>query len=181
MTDTVKLEVHRSGRRFTAEAVLDLEADAKTVWRTITDYEGLPGFMPGIRECRVLEREASPGGVERLVVEQRGEFRFMLFAQSMTVLLHIHHERPRVAHARAVKLDVGAFGERAVEQFEGRYTVEPAAAERGAPRTRLRYEASIALFLPPPPPIGSIAVRGNLATQLEAVAAEVARRAAPTR
>jgi hypothetical protein len=54
--DEVKVEVRRSGRRFEAEAVLDLAADPQTVWDTITDYDGLPSFMPGIRACRVIEQ-----------------------------------------------------------------------------------------------------------------------------
>ena len=57
MTDDVKVDVRRSGRRFDAEAVLDLAADAQTVWDTITDYGALPSFMPGIRACRVIERQ----------------------------------------------------------------------------------------------------------------------------
>ena len=58
MTDVVKVDVRRIGRRFEAEAVLDLAADAQTVWDTITDYGALPQFMPGIRACRVVERQA---------------------------------------------------------------------------------------------------------------------------
>jgi len=41
---------------------------------------------------------------------------------------------------------------------------------------QLRYTAQIGLRLPPPPAIGSVALRQNLAVQLEAVAAEVGRR-----
>ena len=70
MTDVVKVDVRRSGRRFEAEAVLDLAADAQTVWETITDYAALARFMPGIRACRVIEREALADGAEQLVVEQ---------------------------------------------------------------------------------------------------------------
>jgi hypothetical protein len=47
------------------------------------------------------------------------------------------------------------------------------------PRTQVRYTSQIGLWLPPPPAIGSVAVRQNLAAQLEAVAKEVARRSNP--
>ncbi len=77
MAERVKVDVRRSGRRFDADAVLDLAADAATVWSTITDYDALPSFMPGIRACRVVERRTLPGRREELVVEQRGEFRFL--------------------------------------------------------------------------------------------------------
>jgi hypothetical protein len=176
MTDDVRVEVHRSGRRFEAAAVLDLAADEQTVWGTITDYGALPQFMPGIRDCRVLERRAPVRGTEHLVVEQQGEFRFLMFAQTMKVLLNIEHREFRVAEAKAVDFDLGIFKRRAIDVFEGRYELQPQSSRRGAPRTQLRYSALIGLRLPPPPAVGSVAVRQNLAAQLEALAREVARR-----
>lgn len=176
MADEVVVDVARTGRRFEATAVLDLAADAQTVWDTITDYGALPRFMPGIRACRVREREALPEGDERLVVEQEGEFRFVLFAQSMTVVLAIEHRGLRVAEAKATAFDLGVFGARAIDVFEGRYELAPQAARGNAPRTRLHYRARIGLRLPPPPAVGSVAVRQNLAAQLQAVAGEIARR-----
>jgi hypothetical protein len=180
MSDVVEVDVRRSGRQFEAEAVLDLAADAQTVWDTITDYAALPRFMPGIRACRVIERQPLADATERLVVEQQGEFRFLLFAQAMTVLLNVEHQPLRVAEAKAVHFDLGIFKRRAIDVFEGRYELALPKAPRGAPRVQLRYTALIGLRLPPPPAIGSLAVRQNLAAQLEAVAAEVARRSAQT-
>lgn len=176
MTDEVKVEVRRSGRRFEAEAVLDLAADAQTVWDTITDYGALSQFMPGIRACRVIGRQPSVNGTEHLVVEQQGEFRFLMFAQTMKVLLNIEHRLLAVAHAKAVDFDLGIFKRRAIDIFEGRYELKPLPGRRSAPRTQLRYAALIGVRLPPPPAVGSVAVRQNLAAQLEAVAQEVARR-----
>jgi hypothetical protein len=179
MTDEVTVEVRRSGRRFESEAMLDLAADARTVWDTITDYAALSGFMPGIHACRVIEHHLLPEDAERLVVEQRGEFRFLLFAQSMKVMLNIDHQPLRVADAKAVSFDLGLFKRRAIDVFEGRYELTPLKARRGVPRTQLRYTSLIGLHLPPPPGIGSVAIRQNLAVQLEAVAREVARRCQP--
>ena len=173
MTDPVDVDVRRTGRRFDAEAVLDLPASARTVWDTITDYPALPGFMPGIRACEVLERSAASRDVERLVVQQAGEFRFLLFAQQMTVLLHITQQKMRIAEAKAVSFELGLLKRRAIDVFEGRYELLPASASRTSPRVRLRYTAVIGLRLPPPPGIGAMAVRQNLAAQLEAVANEV--------
>jgi hypothetical protein len=181
MTDEVKVDVRRTGRRFDAEAVLVLAADEKTVWETITDYGGLPRFMPGIRTCQVIERNALANQTERLVVEQQGEFRFLLFAQSMTVLLNIEHQQQRIAEAKAVRFDLGLFKRRAIEVFEGRYELMPLAARRGSPRVQLRYTAVIELRMAPPPAIGNVAVRQNLTAQLEAVAGEIARRSVPAR
>lgn len=174
--NALKLDVRRSGRRFEAEALLELEADVGTVWDTVTDYDALPAFMPGIRACLVLERRALTPARERLRVEQHGEFRVLRFAQAMTVMLDIEHQRLRIASAKALSVELGVFGRRAIEQFEGRYELAALAAQRRLARTRLRYTAVIGLRLPPPPAVGSLAVRQNLGAQLEAIAREVARR-----
>jgi hypothetical protein len=178
MSDRVTVDVRRSGKRFEAEAVLDLAADELTVWQTITDYPALPRFMPGIRACRVIERRALADGEEQLVVEQKGEFRMLLFAQSMEVLLDIEHRPLRMAEAKARRFVLGPLKTRALDAFEGRYDLAPKASRGKPPRVELRYTALIALRLPPPPAVGSVAVRQNLAAQLEAIAAEVARRTA---
>jgi hypothetical protein len=178
MTDELNIDVRRTGRSFEAEAVLELAADAQTVWDTITDYDALPGFMPGIHACRVIERRPLTKAAEHLVVEQHGEFRFLLFAQAMTVRLNIEHRLLRVAEAKAVSFDLGLFKRRAIDVFEGRYELTPQIGRSSAPRTQLRYTAVIGLRLPPPPFVGSAAVRQNLSAQLEAVAREVARRSA---
>ena len=94
----------------------------------------------------------------------------------MTVLLNIEHRALRVAEAKAVQFDLGLFKRRAIEVFDGRYELEPLAARGTRPRTRLRYTSQIGLRLPPPPTIASVAMRQNLAAQLQAVAQEVARR-----
>jgi ribosome-associated toxin RatA of RatAB toxin-antitoxin module len=171
----VKVEVRRRGRRFEAEAMLELAADAQTVWDTITDYHTLASFMPGIHSCRVIERRTPTNGVEHLLVEQHGEFRFMLFTQAMTLRLNIEHRLHRVAEARAVSFDLGLFRGRAIDVFEGRYELMPHRRCGSEPQTQLRYAAVIGLRLPPPPAVGSIAVRQNLVTQLQAIAKEVAR------
>ncbi|MFO1303846.1 MAG: SRPBCC family protein [Burkholderiales bacterium] len=176
MSSPIDVDVRRSGRRFDAEAILDLPATARTVWDTITDYPALPRFMPGIRKCEVLERSAASRDVEHLVVQQTGEFRFLLFAQDMTVLLNITQQKLRVAEAKAVSFELGLLKRAAIDVFEGRYELLPAPKGRASPRVQLRYTAVIGLKLPPPPGIGAMAVRQNLTAQLEAVASEVIRR-----
>ncbi|MDP2004959.1 MAG: hypothetical protein Q8K45_04725 [Rubrivivax sp.] len=178
MTDEVKVEVRRSGRTFEAEAVLDLGADVPTIWDTITDYAGLARYMPGIHHCHVNERTPRGGGDEHLVVEQRGEFRFMMFAQTMKVLLNIENRHQKSSVAKAVRFDLGSiFTRRAIDVFEGTYVLTQLPVAGGSPRTHLVYTAIIGLRLPPPPSIGNMAIRQNLVVQLEAVAKEVAHRA----
>jgi len=172
--EPVRVEVRRRSRTFEAEAVCQVRAAATTVWETITDYPALPTFMPGIRACRVVERNLAGRDSERLLVEQEGEFRFMLFAQPLKLQLEIEHEARRVAVARALSFDLGVLKGRALERFEGRYELLPGPS-RGP--VSLRYAALIVSCLPPPPGIGTVAVRYNLEAQLRAVVDECERRA----
>jgi len=173
--EAIRVEVKRNGRTFEAESVCRVQATSATVWETITDYPNLPRFMPGIRSCRVVERSGTVGRVERLQVEQEGEFRFLLVTQSLKVKLDIEHRARRVAHARAMSFDLGVLKDRALEAFEGRYELEPVAA-RGP--VQLRYTSIMVSRYPPPPGIGTMAVRRNLEAQLRAVVGECERRAA---
>lgn len=170
---SVKVSVRRTGRRFDAEASFDTDADVGLVWTTLTDYPKLPQFMPGIRACEVVQRKRLGPGREQLLVQQHGEFRFLLFAQALTVHLEVLHERHRSALARATRFDLGVMKGRALEAFEGCYELQP--LEGGA---RVSYRAVIVSKLPPPPGIGAAAVRSNLAGQLNAIAAEIERRRA---
>ncbi len=174
----VQLAVRRKGRTFEAHATCGVEASAAVVWNTITDYAALPTFMPGIRTCRVVERADEGRDGERLLVEQQGEFRFLLFAQDLKVRLDIEHRGQRMAHARALSFDLGVLKGRALEIFEGRYELQRGSA-RG--RVNLYYSALIVARLPPPPGIGSVAIRQNLEAQLRAVVRESERRAATRR
>ena len=172
----VSVSVRRTGRRFDAAAAFDTAASVDLVWKTLTDYPRLPDFMPGIRACEIVQRKRLGPGREQLQVQQRGEFRFLLFAQTLTVHLDILHERHRSALARATRFDLGLIKDRALESFEGCYELQPVDDV-----VRVSYRAVIVSRLPPPPGIGTAAVRANLAGQLNAVAGEIERRRSPAR
>ncbi len=145
-----------------------MNASLDVAWRTLTDYEHLPQFVPGLRSVRVLRR-ARAGGIERLLVEQRGEFRWLFYTQPVAVRMDVVHHAPTSVDARGVP----APGDDAdhLEYFEGRYELEPVGA--GA---RVRYAARIVPRFALPPLIGTLAVRQTMATQFDAMMAEIDRR-----
>ncbi len=183
MTVPIDLDVKRTGKTFDAQARLDLPADDTTVWNVITAYEALPRFMPGIRSCRITTRQGTDAqGVERLALEQTGEFRLLMLSQSIRVTLAVEQKPMQWAEARAQRFEVSALGlsavrVRALDAFDGRYELKPHTV-RGKPRLQLHYTARIVLRVPPPPAVGSAAVRQNLLAQLQAIEREVARRTA---
>jgi hypothetical protein len=98
----------------------------------------------------------------------------------MTVHLDVEHQPQRLAVAKATRFDLGWLSRGAIEVFEGRYDLTPKSGKRAPARVQVRYQALIGLRLPPPPPVGSLAVRQNLAAQLNALAQEISRRSQPT-
>lgn len=153
----------------------ELAADRRTAWLTVTDYEHLPQFVPGIHGAQVLARFAG-GGSERLLVEQTGEFRFLWFVQPVRVWLDVTHEAPERVLARSV-LPSGVGAERStLRHFEGSYLL----TALDDSHTRLVYEARIepeqAI-----PLVGTLAVRHTVEAQFRAMAAEIERRAGQRR
>lgn len=168
-----EIEVRRDAGVFVVRAEVELQADRRTAWMTITDYERLPQFVPGIRSAQVLARMAD-GGRERLLVEQAGEFRYLWFAQPVQVWFDVTHEPPERVLARSV-LPAGVSAERStLRRFEGTYVL----TALDATRTRFVYRARIEPAQPVLPVLGTLAVRHTVAEQFRAMAIEIERRAA---
>lgn len=145
-----------------------MRASLDVAWRTLTEYERLPQFVPGVTSVRVLRR-TRVDGLERLLVEQHGEFRWMFYVQPVTVRMDVVQQAPTRVDARAV----AAPGDDAthLEAFEGRYEIDASGAG-----VRLRYVAHIVPRFALPPLIGTLAVRRTVRAQFEAMLAEIERR-----
>ena len=171
-----EISVRNEAGVFVVHAEVDLEADRRTAWLTVTDYEHLPQFVPGIRSVQVLARIAG-GSTERLLLEQAGEFRFLWFTQPVRVWLDVTHEAPERVLARSV-LPSGVSPERStLRQFEGSYVLSAIDTSR----TRLLYQARFEPVRWMLPVLGTVAVRQTVGEQFRAMAAEIERRAARQR
>ena len=178
----IHVEVERDGDRFRVTARADMAADARTAWDTLTDYERLPDFVPGVTRTRILAREARAGG-ERVAVEYAGTFKLLFFALPTHVWLDVQHVPftdvlARSAPAPASRRDAPAP---TLRSFDGRYTLAVVGGGgRGAPRVRFDYSAQFELAEPLPPVIGALfgtmAVRQTLREQFGAMVAEIERR-----
>ncbi len=171
-----RIEVARDGAAYVVRAAVDLTADRRTAWHTITDYEHLPQFVPGIQSAQVLARSGG-GGTERLLVEQTGEFRFFWYAQPVRVWLDVRHDAPVRVEARSV-LPSGVDRSRStVREYEGSYRLTVIDASRTRLAYEARFEPSQALL----PVLGDYVVRRTITEQFRALADEVERRAAERR
>lgn len=171
-----EIDVRRDAGAFVVRAEVELQADRRTAWLTVTDYERLPQFVPGIRSARVLARVAS-GGSERLLVEQAGEFRYFWFVQPVQVWLEVTHQPQERVLARSV-LPSGVGAERStLREFEGSYLLTAVDGSRTRFVYQARFEPAQAML----PVLGTLAVRHTVGEQFRALAAEIERRAAPGR
>lgn len=135
-----------------------LDAPLDIIWQTLTDYDHLPEFIPGMRSSRVIERRGA-----EVVVEQLGEARFMFLTHPIEVTV-VSTERP--PHALEVSLLKGNL-----KRLEGAYRIEP----QGALRILLTWTGTVeALWMPPL--IGELLMRSNIEDQFRGMVREIKRR-----
>ena len=72
------------GGAYYVAAQFHVAAPVAVVHAVLTDYEGIPRFMPGVRTSRVLERESG-----RTRVAQEAVSRYMLFSKRVFLELDI--------------------------------------------------------------------------------------------
>lgn len=175
----VQLEVSRDGERFHVTARADMNADPRTAWDTLTDYERLPEFVPGIARVSVLSRAARPAG-EQLAIEYAGTFRLLFLSIPTQVWLDVQQQPFTDIRAQLGPARSGAPAP-TLKAFDGRYTLAVIGrGERGTMRVRFQYDARFELAAPLPPVIGALfgtaAVRHVLREQFSAMVAEIERR-----
>ena len=159
----IAIEIVREGEFVSVRASAELKANARTAWEVLTDYDHLAEFIPDLRSSRVVQR--TPDGV---LVEQKGEFGFLFFKQSIEVTMAVSEEPPRRIVARAVAGNM--------KDMEGSYELQP--SEAGV---RLAYSGRFVPDFFLPPLIGMPIVRRSLERRFRAMVEEIERRDALAR
>lgn len=161
----VKVEANRKGEFIEVRAAASIEAPLSVIWTTLTDYDRLPEFIPGLRRSKVLSRR---GG--NVVVEQSGEARFLMFSFPIDVTLEALERPPSSIRVRALSGNL--------RHFEGGYKVEADAAGAGMV---LRWEGTIIPDVSLPPLIGEVVMRMQIEDQFTGMVREIERREASRR
>lgn len=157
----VKVEATRKGEFVDVRAIALIDAPLSIVWTTLTDYERLPEFVPGLRKSRVISRK---GGT--VVVEQSGEARFLMFSFPIDVTLEAVERPPFSIVVRALSGNL--------RHFEGGYSVEP---DSNGPGLALRWEGTLIPDVSLPPLIGEVVMRMRIEDQFTGMVREIERRA----
>jgi ribosome-associated toxin RatA of RatAB toxin-antitoxin module len=155
-----EIKVEQNGDEFVLYAQSEVDADRATIWSTLSDYDHLNRFIPGMSSSHIVSRRGAD-----VVVEQKGSVGFGPFRRRFTVLLAVREELNQSISASGIGGDF--------RYFESRYEIVPL----GPQRLRIIYQAT---FLPDsalPPILGLSAIRFMIATQFNALLAEIQRRA----
>ncbi len=156
-TSTFSLE--RDGEGFAIGAQALCAATREVVWSTLTDYEALPRFVPGMRESRVIERRGA-----NVIVRQAGTARFGPFDERFDVTLAFEESGGERIEARAI---AGDFVE-----FRAHYALQSV----GQRSTLLGYRARLKPRRDPPPLVGAPVMRWVAQVQFRALVEEIVRR-----
>jgi len=143
------------------QAVAQVDADADVLWATLTDYNRLASFVPGM----TLSRQVSPPQVRPRLVEQKGEGGLLSLVLPDHVVLAMDERPPVWIGFRSVSGWVASM--------RGEWRIE------GSRRpVRLVYRAHVVPLLPPPPALTDAYVQDEVRLRLDAVAREAERRMA---
>lgn len=159
--EDVSVEASRRDGAIEVRAHALVEASFDTVWGTLTDYNRLPAFIPGMKSSRVTARN---GGVS--VVEQVGEARFLFFSFPIEVTVQSTARPPDAIDIRALK---GSF-----RRLDGGYRLKPLPGGVIELVWIGLLEPDFAL----PPLLGEVLMRSTIEDQFLGMVREIERREA---
>jgi len=153
----------------------EIQADPRTAWETITDYERLRDFLPDVERSRIVARDGN-----RFVVEHRGAFHLLFIEIPVRVRLAVRHEPYERVVARSQPGTVDGAAQ-TLRDFSGTYVLTVVGRDRRA-GVRLDYQSKFELAEPLPPVLGQLfgtaMVARGMRQQFEAMVREIERRQA---
>jgi ribosome-associated toxin RatA of RatAB toxin-antitoxin module len=155
----------RAGDLVQVRAHASIDAPLSVVWATLTDYEGLPDFIPSVKRSRIVARNGAT-----TTIEQSGEARFLFLRVPIEVTLEVT-ERPPAIEVRRI---AGTL-----RHLQGRYETEVVAQMPAV--VQLRWIGTVAPEDDLPPLIGETLIRMQIQEQFAGMVREIERREAARR
>jgi len=156
----VDVQAERNGDLIDVRAHVVVNASLAVVWGTLTDYERLPEFIPGLETSRVIARKGAS-----VTVAQTGQARFLFLTLPIRVTLESTERPPHIVEVRRI---AGTL-----RYLEGRYEATPLSAKQ----VRLRWIGQISPEADLPRLIGTTLARLSIRDQFEGMVREIERRA----
>lgn len=161
--ETVVVQAWRLGDAVQVRAQASVTAPQALIWRTLTDYDRLAEFVPGISQSRVLERRGSTS-----TVAQTGTARLWFFSYRIEVVVESIEQPPDAIGIRLLKGNL--------KQLDGRYQLDPVAGQEG--EFLLSWSGVIEPSVAVPLLIALPLMRANIAEQFGGMVREIERREA---
>jgi hypothetical protein len=159
----VAVDTRLQGNALAISARATVRAPLPLIWHTLTDYEHLAEFIPGMKRSRVLERRGSTA-----IVEQIGEAGFLIFHYPIAVVVETDEHYPATIGVRVLTGNL--------RQLDGAYRIETVL---GAPDEYvLRWRGIIEPDIPLPLFITAPGLRETVADQFIGMIKEIERRRA---
>lgn len=155
-----KVSVEQHGDKILVHAQSEVDADRATVWATLSDYDHLAQFIPGMSSSRTISRNGAEA-----IVEQKGIATFGPIHRKFTVLLDV-----KPGPAESIRMS-GVGGD--FKLYDARYDIVPLTPHH----SRIVYEATILPGIPLPSLISLPIMRSMITSQFDALVDEVLRRA----
>jgi ribosome-associated toxin RatA of RatAB toxin-antitoxin module len=156
----ISVESIRRGDALEVICRATIDAPLEILWQTLTDYDRLAEFIPGMRRSRVLERRGAVA-----VVEQSGEAGFLFLTFPIDVTLASTESPPYALEVSMLKGNL--------KRLDGAYRIEP----QDGGRIVLTW-TGIVEALSMPPLLGEIVMRSNIGDQFRGMVREIERREA---
>ena len=143
------------------EAHATLQVPLELIWQTLTDYDHLAEFIPGINRSHLLGYRGNAA-----IVEQTGEAGILFFKFPIEVVVESQELAPYVIEVRVLKGNL--------KRLDGRYHIEVGARPQDG--ITLRWHGVIEPEMPLPPLIGEMVLRANVTDQFRGMVREIERR-----
>ena len=159
----VSVEATGRGNAVAIKARAKIRAPYALIWQTLTDYDHLSEFIPGMMTSHVIGRRGSTA-----IVAQTGEAGFMLFSYPISVVVESREEPPSFIGIRVLKGNL--------KQLDGGYRIE----KTGHRDDEYMLRWSGLIERPPllPQIIAAPLMRADIADQFRGMVKEIERREA---
>lgn len=142
---------------FDVTATGAVKASPEAVWKVLTNYEGMPGFVPDLHTSRVLSRTG-----DEAIVEQFGVARFLFMRRDIHLIVLVREQAPTRIDISLVTGDM--------KYYKCRWELIPMPETGG---TRIVYSGELAPKFYVPGMIGANIVRADVERMMQAVLARL--------
>jgi ribosome-associated toxin RatA of RatAB toxin-antitoxin module len=157
----VAVEAQLQGNALAISARATVRAPLPLIWRTLTDYNHLAEFIPGMKSSRVLQRHGKTA-----IVEQIGEARFLIFHYAIGVVVEADEHYPATIDVRVLSGNL--------RQLAGGYRIETVPGVRD--EFVLRWQGIVEPDIPLPLFMTAPGLRESVTEQFLGMVEEIERR-----